>query len=90
MKRQIPYEIKENILGEGFKMELLYQGVADDVLRLSYREFNESLARPAFQQELTYTLSEEGSTEVSFRSLRIEVVSGDNSELRYRVLQGLY
>jgi len=90
MKQRLPYAIQERILGEGFKMELVYQGVADNVLRMAYREYKENLARPAFHQDLTYTLEEEGPTEVSFRSLRIEVTEADNSGLKYRVLQGLY
>ncbi len=77
------------MVGEGFKAELIYEGVATGVLRLLYREFSESLARPAFQQELTYTMDREGPTIVGFRSLNIEVESAENSGIQYRVVSGL-
>jgi hypothetical protein len=86
----LAFETADVMLGEGFKMELLYQGVADAVLRLAYREFVENLARPAFHQDLTYTLSAEGPTQIHFRTLVLEVLSADNSGIRYRVKHGLY
>ena len=90
LKSHLSFETADIMLGEGFKIELLYQGVAGEVLRLAYREFQENLARPAFHQELTYTLSPEGPTEVHFKTLTFEVISADNSGIRYRVLHGLY
>ena len=73
----------------GFRYELLYQGVSGNVLRLLYREYIDDLARPAFQQDLTYTLAENGPTEVSFRGLRLRVHSADNNTIRYERLSGL-
>ena len=90
LESHLTFETSEVMLGEGFKVELLYQGVAGDILRLSYREFQESLARPAFQQDLTYTLSPDGPTEIHFRTLALDVISADNSGIRYRVKHGLY
>jgi len=85
----VSFEQAEVMVGEGFKSELVYQGVAAGVLRLLYREYSENLARAAFQQELTYTMEAEGPTEVGFRGLRLEVLSADNSGIRYRVVTGL-
>lgn len=90
LKSHVTFETAEVMLGEGFKMELLYQGISDDTLRLAYREFSENLARPAFHQDLTYTLSPDGPTEIRFRTLVLEVTSADNSGIRYRVTHGLY
>lgn len=69
----------------GFKYELLYQGIDRNVVRVSYREFTGNLARPAFQQDLTYTLADKGPTQVAFRSLRIEIEGADNNNIQYRV-----
>jgi hypothetical protein len=85
----VAFEEAELMVGEGFKSELVYQGVAAGVLRLLYREYSQNLARPAFQQDLTYTLEAAGPTEVGFRGLRLEVLSADNSRIRYRVVTGL-
>jgi hypothetical protein len=89
MDKQVTYQVEEVMLGEGRKIELLYQGLANDVIRLLYREYVENLVRPAFQQELTYTLAAEGPTEIQFRTLKIEVITADNNGLTYRILHGL-
>lgn len=73
----------------GFRYELLYQGISGNVVSLLYREYIDDLARPAFQQNLTYTLTPEGPTEVSFRETRIRILSADNNRIRYEVLSGL-
>ncbi len=75
--------------GKGFKYELLYQGIAAGVVSLLYREYVDDLVRPAFQQDLSYTLSPQGPTEISFRGTRIVIEAADNKGIRYRVLTGL-
>ena len=75
--------------GSGSRTELLYQGLDRGVVRLSFREFVNELARPAFTQELTYTLEPGGrATTISFRRVRIEILSASNNEIRYRVIAG--
>ncbi|MEM8929632.1 MAG: hypothetical protein AAGE94_00560 [Acidobacteriota bacterium] len=73
----------------GFKYQLLYQGYAAGVISLLYREYIDDLIRPAFQQDLTYTLKDGEATEISFRSLRFRVESADNNTIRYVLLRGL-
>jgi hypothetical protein len=73
----------------GFRYELIYQGIAGNVVSLLYREYINDLARPAFQQDLSYTLSSDGPTEVSFRGTKIRVHSADNNSIKYEVLSGL-
>ena len=73
----------------GFRYELLYQGISGNVVSLLYREYIDDLARPAFQQDLSYTLAPEGATDVSFRGTRIRILSADNNRIRYELLSGL-
>lgn len=75
--------------GNGFRSELIYEGVSGNVVNILYREFVNDLARPAFQQDLHYTLQSPGPTEVSFRSARVRIHSADNNAIRYEVLSGL-
>lgn len=72
---------------DAFKYELLYQGTSKGVLRFSYREYVNDMARPSFFQEVSYDVSSY-PTEVGFKSVRIEVLGTDNSGIRYRVLSG--
>lgn len=74
---------------DGFRYELLYQGISGNVVSLLYREYINDLARPAFQQDLSYTLAAEGATNVSFRSTKLRILSADNNTIRYELLAGL-
>lgn len=69
------------------KFELLYQGISAKTLRLSYREYMNDFARPAFFQDVSYEITN-FPTEVTFRTVRINVLSADNNGIRYRILSG--
>lgn len=75
--------------GNGFRYELLYQGVSANVIRILYREYVDDLIRPAFQQDLSYTLSPSGPTDIAFRTSRIRVTAADNNGIQYEMLAGL-
>jgi hypothetical protein len=67
-----------------FRGELIYSGREGDVIRIVYREYTGDFIRPAFAQELRYDLGE--SRIIRFRSLEIEILEADNSEITFRVL----
>ena len=69
------------------KYELLYQGISAKTLRLSYREYINDFARPAFFQDVSYDITE-FPTDVTFRTVRISVLGADNNGIRYKVLSG--
>lgn len=89
VKKKFPAYTMSPTIEEGFRQELVYFGVAGDVLKLAYREFSGGLARPAFTQEVTFTLESEGSTMIHFKGARIEIHEIDNSGVRYTVRQGI-
>ena len=72
---------------DSFKYEILYQGISNKAVRLSYREFVNDLARPAYFQDVSYDIAMFPAT-ITFRTVRIEVLSADNNSLVYRVLSG--
>ncbi|MGB0213095.1 hypothetical protein [Algiphilus sp.] len=89
---RVPYAIEDDVAEsrESVKRDLVYQGRGSDTIKVAYREFQDGrFARPAFFQELSYQLAEEGPTSIGFRSARIEVLEASNTEIRYRVLSGL-
>ncbi len=67
-----------------FKAELIYNGIMNGVISISYREFIDNLARVAFYQELKYDLKE--SNEISFRTIKIKVLDATNNEIAFKVL----
>ena len=52
----VGYRQANQTIEDGFKYELIYQGRDSSVVRIAYREYTDNLAKPAFSQELTYTL----------------------------------
>lgn len=68
-----------------FKNELLYQGISNKTLRLSYREYSNDMARPAYFQDVSYEIPSLPTT-ISFKNVRLEVLEAGNAGLTYRVL----
>lgn len=67
-----------------FKKVFIYNGKAGTVVKFSYREFINDMARPAFTQELQYDLSE--SKIIGFKGMRMEILNISNIEIEYKVL----
>ncbi len=79
--KDIPFEKKNS-----FQQTLLYNGKIGSIVAISYREFNEGVARPAFTNEVTYDL--EDSKTIGYKGARIEVISATNTEITYKVISG--
>jgi hypothetical protein len=84
----VPYRSGAITGAQGFKNELVYSGIDGDTLRISYREYADNLARPAFAQDLTYPIDSTGPTMIRFQAVQIEVIAANASEITYRVLSG--
>lgn len=67
-----------------FKQQFIFNGKVNNSLKFTYREFVNDMARPAFNQDLQYDLSE--SNIIGFRGLRIEVLKANNISIEYKVL----
>jgi len=83
----VAYRMADEAIQDGFKYELIYQGIDRGVVRIAYREYTDNLARPAFSQDLTYTL-QGALTEVRFRNMSLEIQSANNNEITYIVRSG--
>lgn len=68
-----------------FITQLIYSGKSGNTIRVTYREFSNNMARPAFNQDLTYDLSE--SQRITFRNTVIEVKEATNSFIKFVVLE---
>lgn len=65
------------------RKELIYNGRAGSVLKISYREYMYNSARPAFYQDLTYDLG--SSSTIRFKGMEIEVLDATNSAIKFIV-----
>ncbi|MFA6143651.1 MAG: hypothetical protein WCW84_01695 [Sulfurimonas sp.] len=79
----IPPAIREG----SFKYEALYQGKIDNKIKISFREFKDDMARPAFTQDIDYLLEKDGTAIVGFKGLRIEVLKATNVDITYKVVK---
>jgi hypothetical protein len=70
---------------ENFQQTLIYSGRVANRIKISYRETSDSLARPAFNNEAEYDLSE--SMTIAYKGARLEIIEATNEFLKYRVLQ---
>jgi hypothetical protein len=66
-----------------FKQELIYNGKFQNTIKLTYHEFKDDFARPAFNQELTYNLSE--GKIIEFRAMKVEILEATNSGIKFIV-----
>jgi hypothetical protein len=74
-------------LSGGFKRELIYGGVSKGVVKLSYREFVDNLARPAFTQEISYDLAD--GDEIGFHGARFKVLKATNTSITFTLLRAM-
>jgi hypothetical protein len=70
--------------GTSFQQTLIYSGRVGDKIKVSYREFSNDMARPAFNNDVEYDLSV--SNIIGYKGARIEVLKADNTSITYRVI----
>jgi len=70
---------------DSFQQTLIYSGRVGNKINIGYREFSNSMARPAFNNDVEYDLNE--SKIIGYKGARLEVIEATNQFIRYRVLQ---
>ncbi|MDC0611159.1 hypothetical protein OAP63_10495 [Vibrio sp.] len=86
---KVPYKLTQTqpkYDQDDFKYMALYQGKADNKIKISFREFVNDMARPAFTQDIEYELDQDGQTIIGFKGLRIMVHKATNLNIEYTVL----
>lgn len=79
-----------NTVKEGIRRELIYTGMENGILTVQYREYyiNYSgvFVKDALTQNLKYDLGR--SKIVKYENLSLEIMSTDNNEITFKVLDG--
>lgn len=70
---------------DSFKIQIIYAGLDGDNFKVTYREFKNDLARPAFNQDIVYNLNK--SKTIRYKNFRIEILKASNEEINYVVLE---
>lgn len=68
-----------------FQQTLIYNGRVGNKINVGYREFSNSMARPAFNNNVEYDLSV--SSTIGYKGATLEVIKADNSSITYRVVR---
>ncbi|API58076.1 hypothetical protein BSL82_01170 [Tardibacter chloracetimidivorans] len=76
-------DIRVPAVASGFSRAILYQGFAGDALRLSYREFSDDIARPAFSEDLSVPLGKTFPQKFAVKGLVFTIHSIDGMGLEY-------
>ena len=68
-----------------FQQTLLYSGKIGNKINIGYREFSNSMVRPAFNNDVQYDLSE--SSVIGYKGARLEVIEATNEFIKFKMLQ---
>ncbi|WP_320035466.1 hypothetical protein [Halarcobacter sp.] len=85
----VKYEITQStsFQEDSFKYIALYQGKKNNIIKISFREFKNNMARPAFTQDIEYELDKDGTALIGFKGLRIKVLKVTNFDITYKVIK---
>jgi hypothetical protein len=70
---------------DSFQQALIYSGKIGDKINIAYREFSNNTARPAFNNDVEYDLSE--SKVIGYKGAQIEVLEANNQYIKFRVMR---
>lgn len=68
---------------DSFMQELIYTGKVGDKIRFTYREFQNGMARGAFNIDVEYDLSE--SNLISYKGATVKIISATNQKIVYEI-----
>ena len=68
-----------------FQQTLIYSGRVGDKVNIGYREFSSNVARPAFNNDVEYDLSE--SDTIGYRGAELQILEATNRSITYRVIR---
>lgn len=89
LKEPVEYEMTKDKslseVSESVSYRLIYQGLSKGEVKIAYRESVNSMARPAFDQDLTYELDKSGKGIIAVKGVRIRVLEATGSNIRYIV-----
>lgn len=67
-----------------FQQTLIYMGKEGNTIKMSYREFSNDLARPAFTTDISYDLDE--SHDIIYKNAQITIIAATSANITYKVL----
>lgn len=87
LPKPLPYRTSEFVepTSDSIKQQVTYLGSTKDSLRLSYREFINDMARPAFTEEYTFPLESSFPQAIGFKGVRLTVNAINGAGIHYTI-----
>lgn len=73
-----------NLSRDSFQQTLIYSGKIGNKINIAYREFSNSMARPAFNNDVEYDLSE--SRTIGYKGAKLEVLEATNQYIKFKLI----
>lgn len=70
---------------DGFQQTLIYSGKVGSKINIGYREFSNSYARPAFNNDVEYDLSE--SQVIGYKGSELEILDATNRDITFKLIR---
>ena len=70
---------------DSFQQTLIYNGKVGNKVNIGYREFSSDLARPAFNNDVEYDLSE--SKQIGYKGALLDIIEAGNQQIKYKVIR---
>jgi hypothetical protein len=70
---------------DSFQQTLIYSGRVGNKINIGYREFSNNFARPAYNNDVEYDLSE--SKTIGYKGCRIEIIEATNEYIKCKVIR---
>lgn len=70
---------------DAFQQTLIYSGKVGDKINIGYREFSSDYARPAFNNDVEYDLSE--SCVIGYKGARLEILDATNESITFKLIR---
>ena len=69
-----------------FSFELIYLGIQNNSIVLSYREYTEDMLRSNFSQSVYYNLNEIKDNVIQYKNIKIKIIDYNNQNIKYMVI----
>jgi len=79
-RRKVP-----SLTTDSFQQTLIYSGRVGNKINIAYREFSNSLARPAFNNNVEYDLTD--SKIIGYKGAELEILEATNQAIKFKVIR---
>lgn len=81
----VSFKAEGSVNEDSFQQTLIYSGKVGNKINIGYREFSSNIARPVFNNNVEYDLSQ--SKEIGYKGALLEIIEATNQDIKYKVIR---